>query len=504
LAKSNGADALNNKDAEKKIRGICRKVLQKAIPDDEEAQKTITFSKNLVARLQRELEKARFKAEAHVEGSIAKDTWLAGEKDIDLFILIPLARGREAFTDVLAVAKKVAGKDFLKAYAEHPYIQAEIEGFTVDFVPCFKLDSANQVESAVDRTPFHTLYIIKRLTAQAKNEVRLLKRFMRGTGCYGAEIKVGGFSGYLCELLVLYYGGFTELLRAASNWQQGEIIALEGQYQGREKEVRQIFREPLIVVDPVDEGRNVASAVNPEKLSEFIAASRMFLSKPSIEFFYPEPAGLFSVDELFHALDSRESAFVFLQSEVAKAVPDVLWGQLYKSLKTMTKMIRGHGFAVMRDGVWSDEKSTVVFVFELNSHVLPAAEKHVGPPVSKKEDSEKFLKKYLKPGTALSGPRIEGDRWVVDRKRRHTNVVEFLREKLGNGGQGTGIASLVSKAFSSSLNIWVNHEVKTFYSKNPAFASFLTEHLLGKPSWLRKMHKTENRAQLTSQCRSFQ
>jgi tRNA nucleotidyltransferase (CCA-adding enzyme) len=480
-----GADALSGRNTETKISRICRKVLKKAIPDDEEARTTIAFSRSLESRLQRELEKAGLKAEAHVEGSIAKDTWLAKEKDIDLFVLVPRACGREAFTDVLEVAKKVAGKEFLEAYAEHPYIQAEIEGFTIDFVPCFKLESTDQVESAVDRTPFHTSYIKKRLTAQAKNEVRLLKRFMRGTGCYGAEIKVGGFSGYLCELLVLYYGGFMELLRAASNWQQGEIIDLEGQYQGREEEVRQIFREPLIIVDPVDIGRNVASAVNPEKLNEFIAASRMFLSEPRDEFFYPKSAGLFSVDELVQALDSRGSAFVFIQSEVAKTVPDVLWGQLYKSLRAMTKMMRRHGFAVMRDSVWSDEKSKVVFVFELDSHVLPAAEKHIGPPVSKKEDSEKFLKKYLKSEMALSGPRIEGDRWIVDRKRSHTNVVEFLREKLGKGGKDTGIASLVSKAFSASLNIWVNREVKAFYSKNSAFASFLTEYVAGRLSWLR-------------------
>ena len=31
---------------------------------------------------------------------------------------------------------------------------------------------------------------------------------MQGIGVYGAEIKVGGFSGYLCELLVMKYGGF--------------------------------------------------------------------------------------------------------------------------------------------------------------------------------------------------------------------------------------------------------------------------------------------------------
>jgi tRNA nucleotidyltransferase (CCA-adding enzyme) len=45
-------------------------------------------------------------------------------------------------------------------------------------------------------------------------EVRLLKKFMKGTGVYGAEIKIGGFSGYLCELLILKYRSFAQTIEA--------------------------------------------------------------------------------------------------------------------------------------------------------------------------------------------------------------------------------------------------------------------------------------------------
>jgi tRNA nucleotidyltransferase (CCA-adding enzyme) len=466
------------------IREICEKALRRATPSAKEKEETVQFSKKLAAKLQKELKKAGLKAEAHIEGSIAKDTWLSDEKDIDLFVLLPKDLGREAFTKVLDVAKRVAGKSFLEAYAEHPYIEAEVKGFTVDFVPCFKVESAGQVESSVDRTPFHTQYVKSHLTEEAKKEVRLLKRFMRGIDTYGAEIKVGGFSGYLCEVLILFYGSFLKLLEAAVDWKENEIIDLENHFKDQDAEARQIFPEPLIVVDPVDKGRNVASAARPEKLNEFIAASRQFLKAPSLGFFYSEPFEPLTFDEIARTMSLKGTTLVLLKTEVIKAVPDVLWGQLYRSQKALAKMVSAHGFNIIHDAVWSDEKTANIFLFELGSRSLPAVERHVGPPIRKKEDCERFLAKYAK-SEVLSGPIIEGDRWIVDRLRKYTDIVELIQEKLRNGGENLGMASLVSEAFLSSFDVWVNSEVKSFYLRNHDFGAFLTKFLVGKPRWLR-------------------
>jgi len=468
-----------------KIREICEEALQRAIPSEEERRETLQFSENLAKRLENKLKKAGIEAQVQIEGSIAKDTWLAGEKDIDLFILLPKIYRREDFVRVLDVARKVAGKDYLEAYAEHPYIEAKIDDFTVDFVPCFKVERAEEAASSVDRTPLHTLYVKGRVNPGTKNEVRLLKRFMRGIDTYGAEIKVGGFSGYLCEILTLFCGSFLNLLKAASNWREGEVIDIEGHYEGREDEARKIFQEPLIVVDSVDKGRNVASAVRINRLNEFIAASREFLKDPNLNFFYPNEVKAFSIDKLVQTMKSRGSTFIFLKTGVMRTVPDVLWGQLYKSLKVLGKLIQQHGFTLIRDDVWSDEDNTNIFLFELNSRFLPAAERHLGPPTKKKDDSERFLEKHLKSELRLSGPKIEGNRWIIERKRRYIDTIDLLRDKLKDGGEKIGIASLISRAFSSSFEVWINSEVKDFYSRNPDFASFLTEYLIGRPRWLR-------------------
>lgn len=97
---------------------------------------------------------------------------------------------------------------------------------------------------------------------------------------YGANYKVSGFSGYLCELLILKYHSFEEVLKAASyKWHKHYKIDLEN-YGTSNK-----FKDPLIAIDPVDKNRNVAAALSMQKFSEFIVASRNFLDNPNESYF---------------------------------------------------------------------------------------------------------------------------------------------------------------------------------------------------------------------------
>lgn len=468
-----------------KIREICREVLKRVVPSEGERIETLKFSTFILEALKEELSREGIRAEVQIEGSIAKDTWLAGEKDIDIFILIPQEYGRETFHRVLEAAKRVSGENYLEAYAEHPYIEAYIDGFTINFVPCFMIKDPSEAKSSVDRTPFHTQYIKSRLKEELKNEVRLLKAFMHGIGVYGAEIKVGGFSGYLCELLVLYYGSFINVLDAASRWRRGEVIDIEGHYKSPEEAKRVFQGEPLIVIDPVDKGRNVASAVKINRLGEFIIASRLFLKDPSMKFFNPIGVEPYSPNELLRVMRDRGSAIIFIKTGAIRAVPDILWGQLFKSQRALLSLIKQFDFNVLRSDVWSDEKSSNIFVFEVSTRRLPLVKRHLGPPIDKINNCEEFLKKHLGSEAVLSGPRVEDDRLVVDKRRRYTDIVDLLRDKLSkNGGRSIGIASLVAEAFSETLEILVNEEILSFYSSNDDFARFLTEYFIGRPKWL--------------------
>jgi len=464
-------------------------VQRKVTPSQKETKKVLLLTENLVKKVKAAAKKARVNAEVRVEGSVAKDTWLREEPDIDIFMRLPTSMPREAFGTVCLKIAKEATRGFkqVERFAEHPYLEAFVNSTRVNIVPCYQVKPGEWV-SATDRTPFHTDYVKPRLNKQLRSEIRLLKRFMKGVGVYGAEIKVGGFSGYLCELLTLQYNSFVGVLKSAADLREAWLIDYEGYYKGRENELKKIFEEPLIVVDPVDKGRNAASAVRKERLIEFVAASREFLKKPCLEFFYPRETKTLSARQLLNQIKKRRSTLVFVKFGRVKAVSDVLWGQLYKTERSLRRMLEQNDFHVVRDSAWSNEQDFNVLVFEVEHGKLPLVKKHFGPPIRKKAECENFLRKHVGSLATVSGPYIEDDRWVVEIKRKYSDVVALLSEKLRDGGRQVGVAELISHVIKKTLKIMVNEQIVKSYSSDPQFAKFVTEYLEAKPRWLSGAH----------------
>jgi tRNA nucleotidyltransferase (CCA-adding enzyme) len=466
------------------IEELLAEILKNITPNGDDRKHVLSLADRLTEKIKEAAEEKGVEAEVRVEGSVAKDTWLKEEPEIDIFMRLPKSMPREAFGTVcLEIARNVTkGFRQIERFAEHPYLEAFVDKVRVNIVPCYKVKQGEWI-SATDRTPFHTDYIKPLLDEQKAGEVRLLKRFMKGVVVYGAEIKVGGFSGYLCELLVLHYGSFLEVLKEVGDWKERTIIDYEGHYKNT-GEIKKIFEEPLVMVDPVDKGRNVAAAVRKERLGEFIAASRAFLRNPDKSFFHPPEVEALNSRELVKKINARGSAIIFVSFGEVIAVPDILWGQLYKSQRSLRKMIQQHGFTVLRDDVWSNEENLCVFIFEVDNRFLSSMKKHLGPPLSKRLDCENFLQKHVGADSTVSGPRVEEGRWVVEVKRKCRDVVDLLKEELRDGGRHVGVAQLISKALADSMKVLVNSEVLKLYSANSEFAKFLTEYLDGKTRWL--------------------
>ncbi len=95
-------------------------------------------------------------------------------------------------------------------------------------------------------------------------------------------------------------------------------------------------------------------------------------------------------------------------------VPDVLWGQLYKTQRALRKLAELSDFKVLRDAVWSDEKTLNVFILEFEQRFLPPVKKHLGPPLEREKECENFLSKYVNNPDVVSGPYISEGRWVVE------------------------------------------------------------------------------------------
>jgi tRNA nucleotidyltransferase (CCA-adding enzyme) len=166
---------------------ICAEVLEKVTPKAQKRKHILMLAENLRKKVAEEAKKAGVDAQVRVEGSIAKNTWLSEEPDIDLFIRVPITMPREAFGTVcLKIARKATeGYKQIERFAEHPYLESFIDKTRVNIVPCYKVKQGDWI-SATDRTPFHTDYVKPLLDEKTCGEIRLLKKFMEGIGVYGA------------------------------------------------------------------------------------------------------------------------------------------------------------------------------------------------------------------------------------------------------------------------------------------------------------------------------
>lgn len=471
---------------EDEVNQLTKRILKKITPKKEEYAKIEALSRELEQKIMLACKQEGITAIVRVEGSVAKDTWLSGNPDIDVFMRLPTSIPRKNLGEIgLKIAKKAAGNaKQLERFAEHPYLQIFLDGIRADIVPCYD-SKPGEWQSATDRTPYHTDYIQQHLSKEMHGEVRLLKKFMQGVDIYSAEIKVGGFSGYLCELLIMKYGSFAKTMGAFAAYNQRVVLDLECFYLERANELALLFPEPLVIVDPVDKGRNVASAVQPQKLYTLIGASRAFLEKPAEVFFYPPKSKTLSTEALRHQLGERGSAIVFLVLGELNAVPDVLWGQLYRSKRSLRTLLETNDFKVLKVGVWSNEKTQSVFMFEIEQQLLPNIKKHWGPPLEREAECKKYLAKYVNNYQVISGPYIEDGRWLVELPRKNPDASLLLRKKLAGGGKTAGVADMIAESIQKNLKVLVNSEVIEAYENNGDFAEFLTNFLVDKPFWLK-------------------
>jgi tRNA nucleotidyltransferase (CCA-adding enzyme) len=462
---------------------VCAQVLDRIEPTPAERGQTLHLAESLRRRVTAAVEETQLKARVEVGGSVAKDTWLRGEADIDIFILFPQGLSKRQLGEYgLRIAKQAMDDcPTRERYAEHPYLEAFIDELRVNIVPCFNTQPG-QWRSAADRSPHHTRYVNGRLgDGELRRGIRLLKRFAKGVEVYGAEIRVGGFSGYLCELLVMHSQSFRQAIDDVSRWQFGHVIDVAHYYQGHREEIPRLFDQPLVVIDPVDAYRNVAAAVTADSFSRLASAAKLFARNPSIRFFYPEDREPIPPPAMEQRLRSLDYDVVFVAFESTETVPDVLWGQLYKSAKLLRRLLSRNGFTVLTSAVWSDEARTSLFAYALETRRLPRVRRHVGPPFDSRGASD-FLEKHTTSASAVIGPWLDGKRWYVGIRRQHTDAITLLQAVLEGRGQGAGKNWGETR---KNVRVWGNAECLPLYRSDRGFAQFLCDFLDGKPKWLR-------------------
>jgi len=381
-----------------------------------------------------------------------------------------------------ALRRGLAQYSIVERYAEHPFLEFSVDSIKVNVVLCYAVERGRW-KSATDRTPYHTEYMLQHLTDDLKLEARILKRFMKGVGVYGAEIRVGGFSGMLVETLTLRYGSFTRTLEKSAVWRSRTVTEVEP--SGRlETKLREKFDSPLVVVDPVDPNRNLAAAVRTDKLWEFVAVGRQFLSDPGLSYFYPTPSKPKTRPELQRRLKQSKCDIIVAVFPHSHVILDVLWGQLLSLEKSLANLVERHQFRVLRSGVWGDAERISAIFLAVESAQLPTSLLHVGPPVEKMEESKAFLDRHVNSTDTISGPWIWRERWMVEKKRVFSDVSKLVVAAARNRKLGLAVPAELESGFRKRIRVLRNEETLSIHLLS-GFAETLWRFMDGKPAWLR-------------------
>ena len=408
-----GGDNINN---EQEIR---EEVLKRVKPTEEEKERILATAGEIIDKIEEEIKKRKIEGDAILVGSVAKGTHLKNT-DIDVFIRFSPEYSRKYMEKTgLEIAYRVM-KNGVAKYAEHPYLRGNIKGYDVDIVPCYKIERVSEKLSSVDRTPFHTDYIKNHLKEEQRDEVRLLKSFLKGIGIYGSEARVQGFSGYLCELLIVKYENFENTLKNVAKWRKKVYLYL--------KERGKRFHDPLIFIDPVDSNRNVASVVSEYSKSLFIYASKEFLNKPSLKFFFPNPITPKKEEEIKNKIEERGTKIYIVEFPKPDLIDDILYPQIRRTMGIIEKILQE--FKILNIFfIVNEKRKKIHFIVELERDILPKIRRHEGPPVWH-ENTKKFIERWKT--QSIRGPYIDGYRFYVELERKERSVEEILRKEINN------------------------------------------------------------------------
>ncbi|QLD85699.1 CCA tRNA nucleotidyltransferase [Natronomonas halophila] len=424
---------------------VVEAVRDRVVPDDEEREQLEAVVAELTDRAEAAIAELPVEADTRLVGSTARGTWLAGDRDVDLFVRFSPDLPREQLEEYGLEIGHAVLPDGHEEYAEHPYVKGQYRGFDVDCVPCYAVESATDIRSAVDRTPFHTAYLEGQIEPLA-DDVRLAKAFLTGIGAYGSDLRTKGFSGFLTELLVLEYGGFREFVEAAADWHPP--IEFDP-----EDHAEKSFEDPLVVIDPTDPERNVAAVCSARNVARVVHYARELLDDPQVESFEAsEPAPL-SAEDVRERLEERGTTPVALRFSAPDIVEDQLYPQLDKSLAGIEGALERAGFAPLRSARFADDSA--VLLVECSVSELPSVARHDGPPVGVRSHAEGFYEAYADDAD-VSGPFIDEDgRYVVERPREARTPGELLEARLFEVSLGPHVES----ALEADYDVLVGEEV---------------------------------------------
>lgn len=430
------------------------KIRKKIIPTDKQENNKKTIGNLAFDLISKSCKKYSEVIGIEFGGSFAKGTWLPEKADIDIFIKFKESTAEDKFKEISRTIGFEAMRDFhpYVRYSEHPYVEAKIKDTKVNVVPCYDV-KLGKWKSSADRSPFHTNHMKKSLSDKMKDDVRILKEFLKVQKIYGAEIANQGFSGYVCEVLILQFGSFKNVIESFSDIKENQVIGSSSKK----------FDTSIVIIDPIDGNRNLAAAISLENIGKFILLCRAFLRNPSESFFK---------ERKLRKISKNWDNVITVRFNFKSRSPDILWGQIKRATTSISKQLNLEGFNVLRAQAFTGEKDEVFLFFLLESLEISKNNTKKGPSFFSKEDSGRFISKNDKKAQLMW---IDNNGKIVTlQKRENNNAKQFLVTLLKNlkkSGIPTGLHSDIRKGFKiyvgrKNLGNSIKKEVEELVSIN--------------------------------------
>jgi len=391
-------------------------ILKNIKPDGNEVKHLTKSVKEVLHRLNSNLKNAK----VIVGGSFAKNTFLSGNNDIDIFVQFDKNKN---ISDKLEKVIKKSFKEYSRVHGSRDYFHVNFKGILFEIVPVLKIKKSSEAENITDISPLHVKYVKKHTNAKLQDEIRLLKQFFKANNLYGAESYIKGFSGYVTELLIIYYKSFNNLIKKVKKWKGKKVIDISRRYKNEKEVLKKLniskIYSPLVLVDPVRKDRNAAASLSKEKYDLFIK-----LSKKKLNFEIKE----FKLNKLKN--------YLVLEVGPLKGKKDVVGAKMLKAFQYIEMKLNENDFLVKDSGWFWSKKA--YFFFKVKDN-LSKKNKHYGPMIKQEAHLKKFKRKYKKFKIKKEEKRV-----YVNLPRKYTKSKDFVKSLLKDKNIKTRVKKIKS------------------------------------------------------------
>lgn len=367
------------------MKKLLKEVIEEIRPDKGYEKEILGKANKIISELNKGLKDCK----AVLGGSGAKGTWLK-TFDADVFVKFDYKKYADKSSSLSDILGKFVKKKFKakRLHGSRDYFQIVDGKHTFEIIPILDIKNSAQARNITDVSPLHSKFVSKH--KKLINDIRLSKQFFKAAHVYGAESHIKGFSGYVCEILTIYYGSFSKFIKAILLWKDKTVVDVAGHHKGKNVLMelnKSKIQSPIIVIDPVQADRNAAAALEQEKLDIIKRRARSFLKKPSKEFFRIKQIEPGDLKKKF-----GKNVFI-LKAKPLNKKEDVAGAKLLKSMHFIENELNHYGFQVEEcDMIWNQNESFLYFYIKKVS--LSKKVEIVGPPLSMKRHVSVFKKKY--------------------------------------------------------------------------------------------------------------